>query len=119
MNEPNRLLDAAAIAQFRFDLIAPLSQDLFPDATKTAYYKRVTENPLKLPDGTAKEYDYKTVETWVSQYRHGGIDTLMPRGRFRQREFQSSSRHRHRRNLPAERRVPTAKCHTDPSETDF
>ena len=81
MNEQNNLSDAAAIAQFRFALIAPVIQDLFPDATKTAYYKRVTENPLKLPDGSIKEYDYKTVEKWVSQYRLGGIDALMPRAR--------------------------------------
>ena len=81
MNEPNNLSDAAAVAQFRFALIAPVIQDLFPDASKTAYYKRVTENPLKLPDGTTKEYDYKTVEKWVSQYRLGGIDALMPRER--------------------------------------
>ncbi|MEF9940645.1 MAG: DDE-type integrase/transposase/recombinase [Lachnospiraceae bacterium] len=81
MNEQNNLSDAAAVAQFRFALIAPVIQDLFPDATKTAYYKRVTENPLKLPDGTTKEYDYKTVEKWVSQYRLGGVDALMPRER--------------------------------------
>ena len=81
MNEQNNFSDAALVAQFRFALIAPVIQDLFPDATKTAYYKRVTENPLKLPDGTTKEYDYKTVEKWVSQYRLGGIDALMPRER--------------------------------------
>ena len=81
MNEQNNLSDAALVAQFRFALIAPVIQDLFPDSTKTAYYKRVTENPLKLPDGTTKEYDYKTVEKWVSQYRLGGIDALMPRER--------------------------------------
>ena len=81
MNEQTNLPNAAAVAQFRFALIAPVIQDLFPDATKTAYYKRVTENPLKLPDGTTKEYDYKTVEKWVSQYRLGGIDALMPRER--------------------------------------
>ena len=81
MNTQNNLSDAAAVAQFRFALIAPVIQDLFPDATKTAYYKRVTKQPLKLPDGTAKEYDYKTVEKWVSLYRLGGIDALIPRER--------------------------------------
>ena len=81
MNEQNNLSSAAAVAQFRFALIAPVIQDLFPDATKTAYYKRITENPLKLPDGSTKIYDYKTVEKWVSQYRLGGIDALMPRER--------------------------------------
>ena len=81
MNEQNNLPNAAAVAQFRFALIAPVIQNLFPDASKTAYYKRVTENPLTLPDGSVKEYDYKTVEKWVSQYRLGGIDALMPRER--------------------------------------
>ena len=81
MNHQNNLSNAAAIAQFRFALIAPVIQDLFPDTTKTAYYKRVTENPLTLPDDSTKEYDYKTVEKWVSQYRLGGIDALMPRER--------------------------------------
>ena len=82
MNETNNLTNAAAVAQFRFALIAPVIQDLFPDASKTAYYKRVTEKPLTLPDGTTKLYDYKTVEKWVSQYRHGGIDALMPKERI-------------------------------------
>ena len=81
MNAQKQLTDAAAIAQFRFALIAPVIQDLFPDATKTAYYKRVTEQPLTLPDGSVNEYDYKTVEKWVSLYRLGGIDALMPRER--------------------------------------
>lgn len=81
MNETNNLTNAAAVAQFRFALIAPLIHDLFPDASKAAYYKRVTEKPLTLPDGTTKVYDYKTVEKWVSRYRLGGIDALMPKER--------------------------------------
>lgn len=40
----------AEIAQFRFALIAPVTQGLYPDASATAYYKRVTEKPLTLPD---------------------------------------------------------------------
>ncbi len=56
MNEQKQLTNAATVAQFRFALIAPVIQDLFPDATKTAYYKRVTENPLPLPDGFVKRY---------------------------------------------------------------
>lgn len=81
MNKQNHLSNAAAVAQFRFALIAPVIQDLFPDSSKTAYYKRVTEKPFTLPDGTTKIYDYKTIEKWVSQYRLGGIDALMPKGR--------------------------------------
>ena len=39
----------AAVAQFRFALIAPVVQGLYPDASATAYYKRVIKNPLTLP----------------------------------------------------------------------
>lgn len=43
----------AEVAQFRFTLIAPVIQGLFPDASATAYYKRVSAAPLTLPDGTS------------------------------------------------------------------
>ncbi len=68
----------AAVAQFRFALIAPVTQGLFPDASATAYYKRVTENPLKLPDGKEVKYSYKTIEKWKSLYDKGGLDALLP-----------------------------------------
>ncbi|MGN1177295.1 MAG: DDE-type integrase/transposase/recombinase [Roseburia sp.] len=66
------------MAQFRFALIAPVVQGLFPDASATAYYKRVTRNPLTLPDGSTVSYSYKTLEKWKSQYNIGGLDALMP-----------------------------------------
>ena len=37
------LKNVAAIAEFCFGLIAPVIQGLFPDATATAYYKRIAE----------------------------------------------------------------------------
>lgn len=49
----------AEVAQFRFALIAPVIQGLFPDASATAYYKRVSAAPLTLPDGTSVKYSYK------------------------------------------------------------
>ena len=39
----------AEVAQFRFALIAPVIQGLYPDASATAYYKKVTAPPLPLP----------------------------------------------------------------------
>ena len=57
----------AEVAQFRFALIAPVIQGLFPDASTTAYYKRVTASPLTLPDGSIVSYSYKTREKWKSQ----------------------------------------------------
>lgn len=75
------LADAMEIAQFRFALIAPVIQGLYPDSSRTEYYKRVTANPLTLPDGNKVSYKYKTLEKWVERYRHSGIDALMPRPR--------------------------------------
>ena len=60
MKNPNvtnpDLAGAVQIAQFRFALIAPVIQGLFPDESRAEYYRRVTEKPLTLPDGTTVEY---------------------------------------------------------------
>lgn len=69
---------AAETAQFRFAIIAPVIQGLFPDASQTAYFKRVTEHPLVLPDGSSVKYSYKTPEKWASMYKKGGLEALMP-----------------------------------------
>lgn len=69
---------AAEIAQFKFGLIAPVIQGLFPDASRTAFYKRIAEKPIEFPDGSVREISYKTLEKWVSLYQRDGIDALMP-----------------------------------------
>lgn len=73
----------AAVAQFRFALIAPVVQGLYPDASATAYYKRVTQNPLTLPDGSSISYSYKTQNTGemeipVFHWWAGGSDAFHP-----------------------------------------
>lgn len=75
--------DKAAIdmAYFRFSLIAPVIQGTFTDPTKTAYYRRVTENSFTLPNGKAMIYNPKTLEKWEEYYRKKGMDGLMPRER--------------------------------------
>lgn len=40
------------IAHFKFALIAPVIQGLFPDVSATAYYRRVTQSPIQRPDGS-------------------------------------------------------------------
>ena len=72
---------AVRIAQFRFALIAPVVQGLFPDVSRSEYYRRVTEKPLKLPDGSSVEYKPKTIEKWLSNYNRLGFDGLMPKER--------------------------------------
>lgn len=68
----------AEVAQFRFALIAPVVQGLYPDASASAYFMRVTRNPLTLPDGSTVTYSYKTLQKWKSLYDNGGLDALMP-----------------------------------------
>ena len=51
-NQKQQLTDAAKIAQFRLSVIAPVIHGLYPDASRNAYYRRVTEKPLTLPDGS-------------------------------------------------------------------
>lgn len=80
-NSQKYLSDAAAMAQFRFAVIAPVIQELYPDASRNAYYQRITENPLTLPDGSQVRYSPKTISKWVSLYQNGGIDALMPQER--------------------------------------
>ena len=70
---------AAEIAQFRFALIAPVIQDLYTESSAAEYYRRVTDKPLELPDGSVARYNYKTLEKWTSSYKRYGIDGLMPR----------------------------------------
>ena len=70
---------AIDMAYFRFALIAPVIQGIFPDPTKTAYYRRVTENHLTLPSGKTMRYNPKTLEKWEEYYRKMGMDGLMPR----------------------------------------
>lgn len=73
--------DPVEIAYFRFGLIAPVTQGTFPDASESAYYRRVTQEPITLPDGTAYKYSPDTLERWTSHYRKSGMDGLMPKQR--------------------------------------
>ena len=72
------LKNAAATAEFRFGLIAPVIQVLFPDASATAYYKRIAQKEFTLPDGTVKKFSYKTIEDWTTRYKRHGLEGLMP-----------------------------------------
>ena len=76
-----KLSGAAAIAQFKLAVIAPAIHGLYPDASRNAYYKRVTQQPLTLPDGSTAHYKPGTLSKWESLYRKGGIDALMPKER--------------------------------------
>jgi hypothetical protein len=69
------------IAHFRFALIAPVIQGIFFEPSAAAYYRKVTEKPLTLPDGSIFSYNPKTLEKWTEYYKKGGMDALMPKNR--------------------------------------
>lgn len=73
--------EAVKIAHLRFAVIAPVVQGLFTEPTKTAYYKKIAQKPLKMPDGREISYKYNTYEKWESRYRLEGMDGLMPKVR--------------------------------------
>lgn len=73
--------EVAAMAQFRLAVIAPVIHGLYPDASRNAYYERITEQPFTLPDGRTVQYSPKTIAKWVAAYQQGGIDALLPRER--------------------------------------
>lgn len=72
-NENETMKHNVEVAQFRFALIAPAIQRLFPDASAAAYYNRVSAAPLTLPGGTSVKYSYKPLEKWKSLYSIGGL----------------------------------------------
>lgn len=73
--------DAVKIAHLRFAVIAPVIQGLFTEPTKTAYYKKVAQRPLKMPDGREVVLNYNTFEKWEALYKRDGMDGLMPKVR--------------------------------------
>ena len=68
-------------AHFRFALVAPVIQGTFFEPSAAAYYRKVTDNDLTLPDGSTFKYNPKTLEKWAEAYRKGGMDALMPKNR--------------------------------------
>ena len=73
--------DAMEIAHLRFAVIAPVIQGVFTEPTKTAYYKKVAEKPLKMPNGRSVFLNYNTFEKWEARYKRQGMDGLMPKAR--------------------------------------
>ena len=105
---------AIKTTQFRFALIAPLVQGLVPDGSDTAYFMRITKEPLTLPDGRCVKYSWKTPQKWHYLYKKGGFDALLPKTRSDKGIPARTPRYRDRRNLPPEGEISEAQCHPDP-----
>jgi transposase InsO family protein len=65
------------MGQFKFGLIAPIIQGTYNDKSPTAYYRRVTKEPLTRPDGSVFHYKPQTLHCWELMYRKGGMDALI------------------------------------------
>jgi transposase InsO family protein len=78
MNENTDLARRVETAQFRFGLIAPVVQHTHSEKSDTAYFKKLEEQTLALPDGQSVSYDYKTFQKWAAAYQKNGFDALMP-----------------------------------------
>lgn len=69
------------VAHFRFACIAAVIQDTYSEPNAAAHLRKIAEKPLKLPDGTTFQYNSRTLEKWVTAYKNGGMDALMPKNR--------------------------------------
>lgn len=69
------------IAQFRFGIIAPVIQNTYPDASVSAYFRRIAATPVKLPEGKEIIYKPGALKSWLQRYREGGFDALIPKER--------------------------------------
>ena len=78
-NKTNK--EEVEIARLRFAVIAPVIMNTYTELTKTAYYKKVADKPLKLPDGKEVMYKYNTFEKWEGLYKKYGLDGLLPKTR--------------------------------------
>jgi len=78
MDQHKKFIEEASI---RLALIQPAYNETYPDASKRAYYCRITEKPIKMPDGREITYSPGTLACWESDYRRGGFDALIPKMR--------------------------------------
>jgi transposase InsO family protein len=78
MNQHKKFIEEASI---RLALIQPAYNETYPDASKRAYFCRITEKPIKMPDGREIRYSPGTLACWESDYRRGGFDALIPKSR--------------------------------------
>lgn len=78
MDKQKKFIEEASI---RLAMIQPAYNETYPDASKRAYFCRITEKPIKMPDGREIRYSPGTLACWESDYRRGGFDALMPKSR--------------------------------------
>ena len=69
------------IAVFRFSMISGLTTGTFPCASKTDYFKIMSQKMVTDPYGKNTTISAATIERWYINYRKYGLEGLMPRDR--------------------------------------
>ena len=69
------------IASIKLAIIQPAFNLTFPDESKAAYYRRISQTPVIMPDGSKITYKPGSMSCWESDYRKGGFDALLPKSR--------------------------------------
>ena len=71
-----------SIALMRYGAIAQVINGL-PDgsASMSEFFRKLSEQGIRHPDGTTRNYEAKTLEKWYRLYCKGGFDALLPKGR--------------------------------------
>ena len=72
-----------AIALMRYSAIAPLISGL-PDEypSLSTYFRDLSEKGILHPSGQMRRYAPGTMKSWLLDYRQGGFDALIPKGRW-------------------------------------
>lgn len=69
------------LAQERYGLIAPAVNMTYPDRSKSAYFRRISQTPVRLVNGSTAFVNPKTLADWERRFRKGGFEALMPKSR--------------------------------------
>ena len=71
-----------SIALMRYSAIAPaITGTLDSYVSLSAYFRDVSANGIKTPDGQIRHYAASTLEKWYSAYKKSGFDALVPASR--------------------------------------
>lgn len=84
MNEQNtdRYELNQLIAQAKFSLIAPVITGTYNDDSAIAYFRRISKEEIRWPDGTEKSFSGQTLKYRMYRYRKCGFEALVPKGLF-------------------------------------
>jgi len=64
------------IALFRFSIIAPVIHNT--QENQARYFKDMAKTVYTLPDGSSKQFHWRTFKSWLRLYRANGFDGLKP-----------------------------------------